>query len=304
MIPQFPQFKSIEQSDRAGVDAHTSQYDPYTDFNFNCLWSWDELSKRMISELNGNLVVKFTDYATYEPFLSFLGANDQEGTTRALIEYCKSESLPTTLRLMPEVSVDGLDPSMFAIEESRGDFDYIFSTQEHADLPGGKFQKKRSEANRFWRENPSGRFDLIDMGDPEVQKQIIETIEVWEQNKIAQNKDYEIAHELTATRRLLNTDRPDVLCGAGLYIEKKMIGYAIGEELPNKYALVHFMKSTNAQKGGSEALMQAYAKYLLSRQCEYMNFESDLGFEYVRRHKMSLRPVKFLKRYDVHYSQK
>src|SRR3989338_2938897 len=56
MIPQFPQFKRVEITDREAVEAHTHKYEPYSDFNFTSLWAWDTNGERMISELNGNLV--------------------------------------------------------------------------------------------------------------------------------------------------------------------------------------------------------------------------------------------------------
>ncbi|MFH1170731.1 MAG: hypothetical protein V1704_04200 [Candidatus Vogelbacteria bacterium] len=40
------------------------------------MWSWDVNGEMRISELNGNLVVRFNDYLTGEPFYSFLGDNE------------------------------------------------------------------------------------------------------------------------------------------------------------------------------------------------------------------------------------
>ncbi len=82
MIPQFPDFKHVEVDDREAVEAHTHRYEPYSDFNFTSLWAWDTSGERMISELNGNLVVRFTDYSTHEPFLSFLGDSQTEHTAK------------------------------------------------------------------------------------------------------------------------------------------------------------------------------------------------------------------------------
>jgi hypothetical protein len=110
MIPAFPDFKKVEVTDREAVEAHTHKYEPYSDFNFISLWAWDTSGERMISELNGNLVVRFTDYSTNEPFLSFLGTNETEHTARTLIDYCKENGLPTTLKLMPEISVKNIRP--------------------------------------------------------------------------------------------------------------------------------------------------------------------------------------------------
>lgn len=58
MIPAFPDFKKVEVSDRGVVEAHTHKYDPYSDFNFTSLWAWDTSNERMISESNGNRILR------------------------------------------------------------------------------------------------------------------------------------------------------------------------------------------------------------------------------------------------------
>lgn len=303
MLPQFPLFKKIELTDRADVEAHTNLYEPYSDFNFTCLWAWDTREERMISELNGNLVVKFTDYHTHNPFVSFLGSNDCEDTARMLTDYCEANDLPTTLRLMPDVSIQGLDPAKFIIEESRGDFDYILSAQKLTLLAGKEFQDKRKKRNRFWRENLSARHEQIQLSDSVVQTKIFELIKVWKNHKIVMKKNYELAHEMAAIKRLFNSDYLDSLFGFGIFLGDVMLGYYIGEKTISGWSMDHFAKSTISYKGINEALIQGYAKYLNSLQIKYMNVESDLDFEELRRSKTSWRPVKFLKRYNVTYSQ-
>lgn len=303
MIPQFPRFKLIELSDRTDVEEHTNLFEPYSDFNFNCLWAWDAEKKRMISEFNGNLVVKFTDYRTHELFLSFLGIYDCEGTARTLIDYCTANHISTTLRLMPDVSISGINPKTFTITENRGDFDYILSTKELALLSGDRFKQKRGGVNRFWRENPEATLEPIDASDLKVQQQILEIVHTWEHHKSALGKDYEIAHELAAMKRLFESNRLDSLLCVGLFSGGVMLGYSIAERLPNGYALGHFWKSDISYKGVTEALMQEHAKYLVSLQIMYLNTESDLEVDSMRRSKMSWRPVKFLKRYEVRNAQ-
>ena len=80
MIPTFPNFKKLEISDKKEVEEYTSNFPPYSDFNFTSLWAWDTNEKRMISKLNGNLVVQFTDYITCEPFFSFLDYSSHSNT--------------------------------------------------------------------------------------------------------------------------------------------------------------------------------------------------------------------------------
>ena len=80
MIPEFPEFKKLELSDKEDVEAFTKKFPPYSDFNFVSMWSWDIKGEMRLSILNGNLVVRFTDYITGDPFYSFLGNNKTNET--------------------------------------------------------------------------------------------------------------------------------------------------------------------------------------------------------------------------------
>ena len=116
-------------------------------------------------------------------------------------------------------------------------------------------------------------------------------------------KTYEITHELLATKRLFKSDCKESLLSAGLYCGDKMLGYAISEKLVGKYAIVHFLRSVVTHIGINEALIQGYAAHLASHQIVYMNFESDLNYDAIRHFKTSWRPIKYLKRYNVRYTQ-
>jgi len=83
MIPTFPKFKSLELSDRAEVERFTSRHPPYSDYNFTSLWCWDIYERVLLSQLDGNLIVRFTDDATGEPFYSFFGYNTASSTKLA-----------------------------------------------------------------------------------------------------------------------------------------------------------------------------------------------------------------------------
>src|SRR4051812_16029246 len=101
MIPKFPDFKRLEISDRADVEAITKQFPPSSDFNFTSMWCWDTHGEIRLSQLNGNLIVKFTDYLTGEPFFSFVGTNKVNETAEKLLELSKKEALVQKLKLVP-----------------------------------------------------------------------------------------------------------------------------------------------------------------------------------------------------------
>ena len=51
MIPNFPNFKIIELSDRESILAITKEFDPYSDFDFGNIIFWDYTEKMLISKL-------------------------------------------------------------------------------------------------------------------------------------------------------------------------------------------------------------------------------------------------------------
>src|SRR6185436_18619332 len=109
MIPEFPEFKKLELTDKEEVEKFTSKFPPYSDFNFVSMWSWDIKGEMRLSMLNGNLVVRFTDYLTGELFYSFLGNSKVNETAEMLINFSRKEGLGAKLRLVPEDSIKGLN---------------------------------------------------------------------------------------------------------------------------------------------------------------------------------------------------
>ncbi|MBU2329986.1 hypothetical protein KKG57_00785, partial [Patescibacteria group bacterium] len=131
MIAEFPNFKKIELTDKEEIDGLTKKYPPYSDFEFGSLWAWDVKEEMAISVLNDNLVVKFTDYTTGNPFLAFLGENEVDATTESLLSYSRENNFEETLHLIPETVAKELDRELFVVEESRDHFDYVCDINRH-----------------------------------------------------------------------------------------------------------------------------------------------------------------------------
>lgn len=299
MTPQFPDFKRLEVDDREVVEAHTRRYDPYSDFNFTSLWTWDTSGSRMISELNGNLIVRFTDYSTDEPFLSFLGTNECQGTALTLLNYSKQNNLPAILKLIPEVSISKLDDAALRVEEDRHNYDYICSAPRLAALAGGDFKRSRNFVNTFKREYPSALFEVVDLADAGVQRDILEILDVWERNKVERQRSYEIKHEKDAIRRLFSTTGKHTLIVMAVFVNGIMCAFSIDELLPAEHGIIHFQKADIAYKGIYDFLIQEKAKHFEALGIVSINFEQDLGIEGLRLSKVAYRPTHFLKKYRV-----
>jgi len=298
-IPEFPTFETVDVAHREAVEAFTHAHEPYSDFNFTSLWAWDTSGERMVSQLNGNLVVRFTDYSTNEPFLSFLGTNETEHTARTLIDYCKANGLPTTLKLMPEVSTRGMRPSVLKIEEDRDNFDYVYSVSELSAMRGSKYETKRNLIHRFVRSNPNAVFEVRNLNDVSNQQNLLSLLDVWEKEKIAHKKEYEVEHERIAIQRLCETSISHPLILSGVFVNEEMLAFSIEEALSMDYGISHFWKASSSYAGLYDFLMQGKAKHLESLGVALLDYEQDLGLVGLRAAKNSFRPIQFLKKYSV-----
>ena len=299
MIPTFPDFKNVTVDDKEAVESHTHKYAPYSDFNFTSLWAWDTNGERMISVLNDNLVVLFTDYDTYEPSLSFLGNNKTQETTEILIKFAESIGITNTLHYIGEESVKQQTNLNLRILEDTDNNDYICSVSELANLTGIKFKSKRHLSNKFIREYPDASFEIKDLNDPEVHKQILLVLQSWENKKKSDNKAYELKHEEIAIKRLLRDSHKHSLILSCVYLHGTLIGFSIDELLPLNYALSHFFKANTEYSGIYDYLNQKIAQYLCVKKIAFWNMEQDLGIVNLRRSKLSYRPTYFLKKYKI-----
>ena len=134
MLPKFPSFKRLELSDKADIEKITNQFPPYSDFNFTSLWCWYTHDQILISELHNNLVVKFTDYQSLEPFYSFIGINDVDNTVVNLLNLAKKEEISMQIKLLPEETIKFIDKTKFQIEEDIDNFDYNLYPDKHFDI--------------------------------------------------------------------------------------------------------------------------------------------------------------------------
>src|SRR3989344_7600596 len=248
MIPTFPEFKKLELADKAEVDAHTGQFPLYSDFEFASLWSWDVKEEMEISSLNDNLVVKFTDYTTGEPFLTFLGAKDVNETAEALLAYRLAEGEPA-LHLVPEVAAVGLDPNVFSIEESRDHFDYVCDIERHIEYPGKKLKAHRTLLRQFVETNPHFERVSLDMTSTDVLQEISEVYRQWDENK-----GFITTSEAFAYERFLAAVSALSYSAVGIRVDEKLVAFHIVSLPPGTCANALFGKADVAYRGVYPAL--------------------------------------------------
>src|SRR3989344_4074638 len=278
MIPTFPQFKKVEITDREAVESYTLRYPLYSDLNFYSLWSWDTVDGRMVSELEGNLIVKFTDYKTQAPFFSFLGTTQSEKVASTLIEFAEAQGISPELRLVPKDSIIHIGPT-FLVEEDPGNFDYIYLVPELAVLKSSRFKSPRQLANRFKREYPGAQFKILELNGQSSTEVVIPLLHDWKANKKSDGKEYEIPNEEIAIARILKSADHTNLFFASIFLKERLIGFSINEVMSNLYGIVHFEKADITYTGIYDFLIQKTACHLAKKDVLLWNWEQDLNIE-------------------------
>ncbi|MEA2585016.1 MAG: uncharacterized protein QOF33_3101 [Thermomicrobiales bacterium] len=299
-IPTFPQFRRLEIGDRPAIEAITRRAPPSSDFVFTSLWCWDTDETCVIALLDGNLVVRFKDYAADTHFYSFLGDHAIAETAQTLLAHASRQGLPAQLKLIPEsvVAADDRLARRLSITDDRDNWDYVYAIVDWAVLPGGPHRKHRQQVARCRRQSAL-TFSLLDLRDVAVQAAIVDVSYRWAQQKPAAAGD-DRRHELVALRRLFALAGHERLGACGLYKGRQLVGFSIWEVLPcQALAIAHFRKTDRSYDGLTTYLRHEESRLLLARGCRFMNIEQDLGLAGLRRAKLSLRTCGFVRKYVI-----
>lgn len=294
MIPHFPTFKKLEISDKEDVDSHTGSFPPYSDFEFSSLWSWDVKEEMAISLLNNNLVVRFTDYTTGHPFLSFLGTERVDETVEELLAYSARELDRQDLQLIPEVTADLISRDIYHTEESRDHFDYICDVTQHIEYPGKKRKAHRTLLRQFHEAYPEFERISLDLTSERVRKEVSDIYKRWDRDR-----GFITMSEGFAYERFLDSIENLSYTAVGLRVAGIVVAFHIASLPPGTCADALFSKADVAYRGAYPTLDFAVAHDLLERGYTHMNIQQDLGIEGLRRAKESMCPAYYLKKYSV-----
>ncbi len=300
MIPEFPNFKKLDVFDREEVESITSRFPSYSDFNFISLCSWDITEELQLSRIGANLVVRFNDYLTGEPFFSFIGDGDANLTARALLAHSEEAGMTKQLKLLPQDMADRLSREEFLLTEDKNNFDYIISINRLKPHDGTeqKLSSRRKLINKM-KELQNFYVKPIDASFPTFSKQILALSLTWEEQRGVNVEDAKHLYRALVRALALNDTNENVF-SLGAFMDDKLIGYSINEVIGNGYAMGHFQQADLSSSVGVYAfLMQEAAVYLDKLGCEYINLEQDLGLQGLRNWKMSYNPTGFLKKYVV-----
>ena len=300
-VPNFPEFKSLDVSDKGLFDELAIQLGVFSDFNFYSFFSWDTRSTHAISQLNGNLIAKFSDYMSDEVFLSLFGTNDIENTVTEVFQHNHKNIQLKILSLVPEPTAVILkDSKKFSVTEDQNNHDYVYCLEKLSNLRGKSYKNKRQLASKFSRTNEL-RIKEVSIIDLSTQVEMFELLTDWNQSKLLNGKEPDLHSEQVAILRMVKySQNNNGLLTHTAYLNDKIVGFSVDELLPHGYVLSHYFKTTpNAPRGVTEYFNQQLATILLQKGYQLWNWEQDLGIQGIQTAKLGYRPIHFQKKFTI-----
>lgn len=294
-ISKYPKFEPLELSHKTTIQSFTSQFEPYSDFNFTSLYCWDTDGLTTVSNLNENLVIRIPDYLTGKPSYSILGNNLIDESILELLKITKK------LKLVPHIVKQNINAKEnFKIELDRDGSDYIYDISALAGFKGGKYKKKRNKANKYIKglKTQSAKVEILEELSRERITDLKDLCTRWIQEASRDEGDF--VTERKAIVRLFDNFAdldPKIIA---VLIDGKIKAFSVNEVVGEGYASCLFEK---AVKDSGEHiypyLVGETAKVLQDLGCSYVSWMQDLGLEGLRKSKMSYHPQRMLKKYTV-----
>jgi hypothetical protein len=293
LLPSYPEFTKLKIEHQKHFEKLLQGIEPYSEFSFPCIFSWDTEASTHVSNFNDNVLIKMPDYITGEPFISILGKNISDTILDKLIDEFE------VLKLVPETVIEQISAiSAYSLLPDRDQFDYVFNLDQLIDLPGKHFKGRRNKSSRFIKIHGEDlEIRKVDFNNQTILNEIKNTFTRWQNEK---NKtDLEVEHERKALDRILEYSSHFNLIGILVLVKDRCIGFSINEVVGENYAMSRFQKTLLTFNHLDVLLSTIVAGELKHYGCTYVSWEQDLGIEGLRQYKTSFKPEKFLKKYTV-----
>jgi len=173
--------------------------------------------------------------------------------------------------------------------------DYIYRTQDLIELKGNAYKTKRNEINQFRRAYPNHALVPFSKSHESAARTLVNN---WMQQRLQAIPDgsfedfvHNLEMERKAIQRAITLYDELRLEGLSLFIDGRLAGFTFGERLNHDVANVLIEKTDFNVQGAAQYLFREFSKVFAD--CTYINVGDDLGFENLRRVKMSYRPALF-----------
>ena len=282
-------FRPICLEDRAWIEPVMQAAAGHgSEFSFVNLYLWGD---QRVASVDGTPVFlsNFSGSLTY-PWP--VGCRDLPGTLELLRQDARERGIPLRLfGLLPEERdrLEALCPGRFRFHSVRDSADYVYETEQLAQLHGKKLQAKRNHCNRFEAAYPDYR--VLPLTADQLPRCRAFTDE-WYRLHFLENDPADYALEQRAIG--LAFDHFDALGMTGLVleVEGEVVAFAMGNPIRPDMFDVNFEKARADMNGPYPMINREFARRIAQEQPQYrfLNREDDMGLAGLRRAKESYIP--------------
>ncbi|MEQ9208620.1 MAG: phosphatidylglycerol lysyltransferase domain-containing protein [Pseudomonadales bacterium] len=187
--------------------------------------------------------------------------------------------------------------------------DYVYDCVDLIELKGNDYASKRNEINKFRRIHPDHEMAMLD--PIEHGPGIMQLVNSW----ISERMKYQpteqtdkfldgIYSERAAVKRMLRDYEKLDLIGLVILINGVIAGFTVGEKINERTASVIIEKTDFNILGCAQYIFREFAKLLAAQyQVASINVGDDMGFENLKKVKMSYRPNSLIPKYTIYKRQ-
>lgn len=220
------------------------------------------------------------------------------------IEYVCSDFLEEFIIYSNEGEVIFSSLENYIIEKKL--LDYIYKADDLIELKGNAYHTKRNEINKFKKAYPNFELKILDATAHSVEIRAL--FDKWVSDRIKYMPKEEldifmdgIYQERLAIKRALQDYDELNLVGLVIYIDDVLKGFTIGEAITENTANILIEKTDFEILGCAQFLFREFSKMLKEKyNTEYINVGDDMGFENLKKVKMSYRPKRFIPKYTIY----
>lgn len=184
--------------------------------------------------------------------------------------------------------------------------DYIYSVDSLIDLRGNSYHTKRTEINKFKKSYPE--YVIEPLESVKHRDEIMQLFNKWVSDRVrympgeeAENFLEGIHQERHAVKQMLKNYEALSLVGLVIYINGELKGFTVGERINEDTATVIIEKTDFEVLGCAQFIFREFSKMLKEHyDVKFINVGDDMGFENLRKVKMSYRPFKLVPKYTIY----
>ncbi len=184
--------------------------------------------------------------------------------------------------------------------------DYVYEADALIELRGNSYHTKRTEINKFTKSYPNHRIELLQ--STQHGEEIMQLFNKWLSDRVKYMPKEEAEYflegihmERHAIKRMLKHYDDLQLIGLVIYIDDELKGFTVGERISFDTATVIIEKTDFEVMGCAQFIFREFCKVLKEHYgVIYINVGDDMGFENLKKVKMSYRPFKLVPKYTIY----